>query len=195
MRTHRQGYALIELLTVGAIVGLIAAVSIPAIGPLQRRAALRASASELRAIFHLARSRAIARNANCGIKFLPVGGEWRFAVYDDGDGDGVRNDDIARRIDVLVSPQRPVLRESKVVTIGLPAQAFRDPDGERVTPASSPVRFNRSSICSFSPLGESTPGTIYITDRAGELYAVRVYGATAKMRVLRYDRGTRRWVS
>jgi hypothetical protein len=44
-------------------------------------------------------------------------------------------------------------------------------------------------------LGESTPGTIYITDRGLDLYAVRVYGATAKIRVLRYVPATKKWVA
>jgi hypothetical protein len=90
-------------------------------------------------------------------------------------------------------PARRVLRESTLATIGLLPQAVTDPDGDRLLPTASPVQFNTSQLCSFSPLGESTPGTIYITDRADQLYAVRVYGATAKMRVLRYDGGRRRW--
>jgi len=182
-----------ELLVILSIVGLMVLVSIPAFGKMRRRALLRAASIELRSIFHLARSRAIARSANCGLKFVMLGGEWHFALYDDTDGDGVRNDDIAKGIDRIVKPPRVVFPTSPLIRIGLLDQTIRDPDGARLTPQTSPVRFNRSAICSFSPLGESTPGTIYLTDRGEDLYAVRVYGATAKIRVLRYDRGTGRW--
>jgi prepilin-type N-terminal cleavage/methylation domain-containing protein len=66
-------------------------------------------------------------------------------------------------------------------------------DGDILAPAASPVQFHRSSICSFSPVGASTTGTIYLTDDAGSLFAVRVYGPTAKVHLLRYEPSTRRW--
>ena len=195
MRKGQRGFTLAEALTVLAIIGLIVLVSVPAFGTMRRRAALRSASAQLRAIFHQARSRAITRAEHCGLKFLLIGGEWHFAVYDDGDGDGVRNDDIKSGRDVLVSPPRVVLRESRAVTIGLLADSIRDPDGDPLPPTKSPVAFNKSTICSFSPIGQSTPGTIYLTDRAGDLFAVRVYGATAKIRVLRYVAAKKRWIS
>lgn len=193
--SRRDGYSLIELLIVLGIIGIMILVALPVTTKLQRRAALRAASTELRGIFQLARSRAIAHSANCGIKFFQIANVWVFALYDDGDGDGVRNDDITRGTDRMVTTPRVVLPESPAITIGVLAESIRDPDGDRLTAKSSPIVFGRSTICSFSPLGASTPGTIYITDRRSDLYAVRVYGTTAKVRMLRYDRGTKRWVS
>lgn len=195
MRTRERAFSLAETLTVVAIVGLIVAVSVPGFSALRRRAALRSASAQLRTIFHEARSRAIARGEHCGLKFLRIGAEWHFAIYDDGDGDGVRNDDIKSGKDRMVEPPRVVLPESRAVTIGLTSDSIRDPDGDPLPPTKSPVAFNASTICSFSPIGQSTPGTIYLTDRAGDLFAVRVYGATARIRVLRYVRTTKRWIS
>jgi prepilin-type N-terminal cleavage/methylation domain-containing protein len=192
---RQRGFSLSEVLTVVAIVGLIAAVTVPAFSSLRRRAALRSASAQLRTIFHAARSRAITRAEHCGLKFVQLGGVWHFAVYDDGDGDGVRNDDIKKGVDRLVDAPRVVLRESRAVTIGLTGETVRDPDGDPLPPTKSPVAFNQSAICSFSPIGQSTPGTIYLTDRAGDLFCVRVYGATARIRVLRYVRATKRWIS
>jgi type II secretion system protein H len=189
---RRQGFSLVELVTVVAIIGIIALVAIPAFGSMRRKAAIRAASAELRTIFHLARSRAIARGRNCGLKFAQEQGEWKFALYDDGDRDGVRNDDISKGIDKLVRAPRPVF-QSRIVTIGLLGIPMRDPDGDKLRVDSSPVAFNKSAICSFSPVGEATPGTIYITDQGRDLWAVRVLGATARVRMLRYDRLASRW--
>jgi prepilin-type N-terminal cleavage/methylation domain-containing protein len=188
---RRNGYSLAELLIALAIIGLFVSIGLPSLARLNRRTALRAAAGELRSIFHMTRMRAITRGTNCGIKFIDTGDEWQFAIYDDGDRDGVRNDDIYRGIDRRVTAPRPVLRESRAVTIGLIEGSIDDPDGEPLD--ESPVRFGRSAICSFSPYGEATSGTIYLTDRELELYAVRVYGATAKIRTLRYDIDSERW--
>jgi prepilin-type N-terminal cleavage/methylation domain-containing protein len=187
------GFSLIELLTVVAILGLVFVVSVPAFGKMRRRAALVAATSELRSVFHLTRSRAIARGVNCGMKFELLGGQWQFSVYEDGDRDGVRNDDIKKGIDKRVARPRTVFRHDGIVSIGLLDIPIKDPDGDPLGPNKSPVAFNKSAICSFSPYGESTPGTIYLTDGGRNLWAVRVFGATAKMRVLHYDRGTRKW--
>ena len=188
-----RGYSLMELLTVLAILSTIVTITVPAFASHRRRTALRAASAEIRAAFHLTRSRAIARNVNCAMKFVLLAGEWHYAVYEDGDGDGVRNDDIAKGKDPLVERPRILFPESRIVTAGLLPETIRDPDGDPLPPSKSPIAFNSSTLCSFSPAGEATPGTIYLTDRGRDLYAIRVYGATAKIRVLRYDRLKRKW--
>ncbi|HEX8618149.1 MAG TPA: GspH/FimT family pseudopilin [Thermoanaerobaculia bacterium] len=194
MPRHQRGHSLLELLAALAILLLFIAVTLPAFASIGRKRALRAATAELRSTFAETRSRAIARGIHSGLKFTKLAGTWHFASYEDGDGDGVRNDDIASGVDRQVATPRLVLRESELVTIGLLPYDIKDPDGDPLPAAKSPVAFNKTTICSFSPLGEATPGTIYITDRR-ELWCVRVYGATAKLRALRYDAAKKRWVS
>ncbi|MFZ2491891.1 MAG: GspH/FimT family pseudopilin [Thermoanaerobaculia bacterium] len=193
IRHGQRGFTLIEMSATVSIIGLLVLVAVPSFSSLRRNAAARVAAKDLGAIFHLTRSRAIARGTNSGLKFVKLGGEWQFAVYDDGDRDGIRNDDITKRVDRLVVPHRPVFQQTDIATIGLPSYSIVDPDGDKLPPTRSPVVFGNSTICSFSPTGESSPGTIYVTNRRDELYAVRVYGNTAKIRVLRYDRASRKW--
>jgi Tfp pilus assembly protein FimT len=181
-----------EILTVIAIVGLFVSISLPAFAHFRRSTGLRAATQEIRAIFHFARSRAIARGANCAVKFSRSGSQWMYAIYDDCDGDGVRNDDIRSGTDTAFAAERVVLPQEHFADIGI-SRAVRDVDGRGVlSPESSPVRFNSSTLCSFSPDGSSTPGSIFLTDGEGGTVVVRVYGTTAKIRVLRYhpDRGT-----
>jgi prepilin-type N-terminal cleavage/methylation domain-containing protein len=192
---RRNGYSLLEMLIALAIIGLFTVMAVPAFANMQRKFALRAATAELRSILQATRMRAIARGQHAGLKFFRAGNEWSFAVYDDGDGDGLRNDDISRGVDKMVAPPRLVLRESRSVFIGLLPYSIKDPDGDPLKPSANAVQFNRSTLCSFSPLGESTPGTVYLTDDAGrDLWAVRVYGASAKVRVTRYDPNRRKWV-
>jgi prepilin-type N-terminal cleavage/methylation domain-containing protein len=191
---RQRGYTLAELLTTIAIITSIVLVSIPSFANLRRKSAVQAAAASMRSVFQLARSRAIARGTNCGIKFVQIRGEWQFALYDDGDGDGVRSDDIDRGVDKRAMPPRTVLPGASMVSVGVLNESIRDPDGDPLTAASSPVQFNRSTLCSFSPIGQATPGTIYLTSAGRNLWAVRVYGMTGKMTVLRYDTGTRKWL-
>jgi Tfp pilus assembly protein FimT len=176
--------SLVELLTVVAIVGLMVAISIPSLHDLSRRRELQAATAELRTILRKVRSRAVARGSNSAVKFREIGGVWHYGFVDDGDGDGVMNDDIASGVDRIVTPFRQVFGTAGKVRIGLPDVPVRDGEsGDIVTPDASPVRFNRSTICSFSPTGSATPGSIYLTDGARGAAAVVVYGATGKVRM------------
>ncbi|HWW62143.1 MAG TPA: GspH/FimT family pseudopilin, partial [Thermoanaerobaculia bacterium] len=190
---RHRGFTLTELLIALAIVGMVVAFSMPAFHGMRNRAAIASASNELRGIFRLAASRAIARGRNSGVKFFQSGSRWEFAVYDDMDGDGVRNDDIDKGIDKRATMRRAVFLESRVVTIGLPSFAIRDPDGDTIAPTKLPVQFGSSTICSFSPVGESTPGTIYLIGGTGEIWAARVSPLNARSRLLRYDTTTRKW--
>lgn len=193
-RRPERGFTLIEVLTVISIIGIIALTALPAFATHRRRAAARAAASEVRSVLQKTRSRAIARGHNAGVRFASSAGTWTYTIHDDGDRDGVRNDDIRKGIDRAVTRSMPVLHYDRAAAIGLPPFKLVGPDGEVIKKGSSPVRFNTSQLCSFSPLGESTSGTIYLTDGQSEIYAVRVYGGSAKIRTLRYDASAKRWV-
>ena len=197
MHRHRQeGLTLIELLIVLAILGMIVSVGVPQFLTFQRRNAVRNAAAELRAIFNNTRMRAIARGRNSGVKFIKnADGTWAYALYDDGDGDGVRNDDITSGVDRCIQQPRRVLQSlERRAFVGLPPYKLVDPDGDPLPPTKSPVNFNNSTICSFSPIGESTPGTIYVTDSIEDVYAIRVYGTSGRVRVLRWKGAKAKWV-
>lgn len=189
-----RGFSLIELLVVLSIMGLFLAVSIPALSTLRSGIVLRAAAQEASASLHFARSRAISRDINTGVKFTMTGGKWVYTIYDDVDGDGVRNDDIAAGIDVPLRGATTVLAGERNVRIGFTHPPPNDPDTSRpFSPSASAVQFGISKICSFSKRGEATPGSIYLTDGSGGAAAVRVHGATGRVRILRYDSETGRW--
>lgn len=191
-----RGFTLAEILTVVAILGVIVLSSVPAFFNLRRRHAVRVAAAEIRAVFHFARSRAIARSTNTAIRFRKQNETWHYAIYEDGDGDGVRNDDIAAGRDRVVRGFRKLMQESGGAQVGLPDIPLRDPDTrQRIPRGTSPVHFNRSQLCSFSPIGGGTAGSIYLTDGHDLAAVVRVYGATGKIRTLSWNAGSARWES
>ena len=192
MPKHLRGYSLIELLAVVAVIGLIALCATPAFFNYRRRMSILAASEQLRNILRLTRSRAVASGHNVGVKFI-AGREWTYAIYEDGDGDGVRNDDIDRRIDRRIFGPEVVMPSFHIATIGLLRTTVKDPDGDPLKPDASPVQFGRSTICSFSPTGSGTPGTVYLIDNGGQLWAARVHGAGGRVLVLRYDDGKKKW--
>ena len=193
MPRHEHGHTLLELLVALVILGIMVCAAVPAFATYRRRTSINAAARELQATLRLVRSRAIARSAHAGIKFTGSGSNWTFAVYDDGDNDGVRNDDIRKGIDPLAVKAAPLMPQLHVARIGLLPYAIKDPDGDPLPPTNSPVAFNNSTICSFSPIGSGTPGSVYLTDDIGDLYCLRVLGASGRVRILRYDATKKKW--
>jgi hypothetical protein len=71
---------------------------------------------------------------------------------------------------------------------GLPAV---DPGG--TAPGSDPIRLGSGNIASFSAMGTSSSGTVYIRSRRDAQYAVRIFGETGKTRMLKFEPRTGRW--
>jgi hypothetical protein len=55
------------------------------------------------------------------------------------------------------------------------------------------VKLGSSNLLTFTPMGTSSSGTLYVLGRRNLQYAIRVYGETGKVRALRFDSQTRQW--
>jgi hypothetical protein len=179
MRT--RGFSLLELLTVVAIVMTMAVFALPPIRAMVADAHLLGAGREFCSSFRLAASTAIRGNVYTAIRFERRADEVRYAVYRDGDDDGVRSDDIASGRDALVAGPFP-LAIGPTVRVGIRPGTPAIPP-ERGLLSGDPIRFGSSDILSFSPLGTATPGTFYLMGDGAQA-AVRVTGGTARVRLM-----------
>lgn len=193
---NSRGFQLVELIIALALVAILAAFAIPSLLNASAGIRLQLAAYELVGVLRTARAIAVLRSANVAVKFRADSRGATFALYRDGDGDGVLNRDIDDGTDPQVAPPRRLSYFGSGIDFGFPpGPAPRDPSDAttRLERLEDPIRFNGSDLASFTAIGSSTPGTLYITDRARQLAAVRVYGRTAKVKVLRYDLGSEKW--
>ena len=100
-RRPARGITLLELLTTLAIFSITAGLTAAAAHAYAGMSSLRAASHEIASVFSQARSRALFRNAYSGVKWIARDGDLTLQIHDDGDGDGVRNDDIDSGVDPL----------------------------------------------------------------------------------------------
>ncbi|HVO11045.1 MAG TPA: GspH/FimT family pseudopilin [Vicinamibacteria bacterium] len=185
MRT--RGFSLVELLVVVAIVMLMAAVAFPMFRPMFADAHLVGAARTFCSKFRLARSIAVRRNVYTAIRFEPRGSEIWYSVYQDGNNNGVLSVDIGSGRDVRVAGPFPLTTGGADVRVAInPDTPAPPPDSGLLS--GDPIRFGRSDIVSFSPLGTATPGTLYLAGDSAQA-AVRVVGSTARTRLLVFRGG------
>lgn len=131
-----------------------------------------------------ARVQAVRRAANVALRFATVGDDVTVGMVVDGDRDGVRTEDV----DTLVDPvlEEPIRLGDRFpgVRIAIGADAG----------GGAAVRFGSSGLLSFTPLGTSSSGTVYVRGRDGSQFGVRVLGATGRTRVLRFHAGSGEWI-
>ena len=195
MRTG--GFTLLELLVIMAITVVTAAALTPDALRLTSALRVRTAAAEVAGALRFARGLAVRSGEHVAVRFrVDDEGAVSFAVYRDGDGDGVLNSDIATGVDPLEGPVRKIRHLGHGVRFGFPpGPAPRDPANPRrfLDRLEDPIRFNRSDLASFNPLGGSTPGSVYLTDGRDHLTVVRLYGITGKLKAMNYDRLREEW--
>lgn len=181
-------------MAVVAIVAALAAAVLPGAFHLRASLSIRSAAGEVGTALLRARAHALASDRYVGLKFRKNGDRHEWALYRDGNGNGIRTLEIASGVDPPLGIVYPWSRNDVLPGI-MKGQRVPDPGspGRFLDRTDDPIRFNKSDICSFSPLGESTPGSIYLWDGRDRMAVVRVFGRTAKVRTLYYRRGGKGW--
>lgn len=191
-----RGITLSETLAVLALLAIGLAAALPTVADLGSAGRAAAGARLMATAFHAMRWRSVAENRAHGLYFERRDDGWVWYEVADGNGNGLRSAEIEDGTDgALSGPQRLEDRVSRV-RLGFPAGGpipRIPPRTGMIADLDDPVQFGRSNIVSFTPLGASSSGTLYVTDGRHELLGVVLFGPTVRVRVWRFDRRTGRW--
>jgi type II secretory pathway pseudopilin PulG len=190
--TPSRGFSLLELVFVAGIAATLSAVAVPqyltAIDGFRAAGAAR----YISARFQRARMEAVMRSADVALQFTSSPSGYVYATYVDGNHNGVLTRDIQRGVDRRLGPSEQLSDQFPGVDFGaIPGLPAIDAGG--TAPGSDPIRLGAGSLATFSAAGTSSSGTVYIRSRRDVQYAVRIFGATGKTRMLKFDPGTRQW--
>jgi Tfp pilus assembly protein FimT len=188
---------LFDLLATLAVIAIVAAVGVPELFRATEQTRLSLGANEIASALRLTRVYAVRHSDHVAIKFATASdGAVTYALYRDGDGDGVRTQDIELRVDPQIEPWRPLTHLGRGIGFGFPPGPLpRDPTSGRPIGGSrdDPIRFNSSDLASFSASGSATPGSVYLTDGRRGFVVVRVTNVSGRVRTWRWDRDQALW--
>jgi prepilin-type N-terminal cleavage/methylation domain-containing protein len=179
----QRGFSLLEMLVVVAVILVMAAVAVPTLKAYSEEAHLLGAGRQFRGEFRLARSVAARSGVQTAIRFEQQADGTYFSVYMDGNYNGVLAAEILRGVDRRISGPLRLDAGAPGVRVGInPGTPAIPPERGRLDPA-DPIRFGRSNMLSFSPLGTATPGTFYLAG-ANAQAAVRVTPGSARVRLM-----------
>lgn len=186
------GFSLVELLFTMVIAGTLTAIAVPqglrALDDVRTRGAARYLAQRLGD----ARLDAIKRDISEGLRFEPGIPDYRVSTILDGNGNGLRTADLQNGIDRALTPAELLNSHFSGVAFGI-LDGIPDADGQP-SDGSDGVRVGVSKMLSMNPDGTSSSGTLYVHGSGRSQYAVRIFGVTGRVRVLRYDQVAGRWL-
>ena len=190
--TTRSGYTIVELLFVLGTVATLSSVAVPQVLAGLDDFRTAGAARHIAARLQRARMDAVVRSADVGLQVTTTAGGYNYAVYVDGNRNGVRASDIQGGTDKrLVPPERLSDQFTGVDFGAIPGLPAVDSGG--TPPGTDPIRLGSSSMATFAASGTSSSGSLYIRGRRNAQYVVRIYGQTGKTRVLKFDARSRQW--
>ena len=193
-RGEPAGWSLVELVMVIGVSLVVGALALAAFAPLSAGARAVGAARYLAALLQRERIEAVRTGRVCGLRFDDDGSTVGFVRVADGNGNGLRSAEIAGGIDPVRGPRVRLADAFAGVRFAIVDDVPAVDGGPAMLAAGTdPVRLG-SSILAFAPTGSATSGTLYLASADGRQFAVRILGATGRVRTFEFDRATARWV-
>ena len=187
--SRSDGYSLVELLFAMSVVATLGGIVIPVasstVDDLRAAGAARHMAARIASI----RLDAVRRSAMVSLRFDPQGADYKFTTFVDGNGNGVRTADITVGVDSPLSATDRLSHHFPGTALGL-LPGVPDLDGS--VSSSDGVRIGSTPFLSTAPNGSCTGGTLYVHGKRRQ-YAIRILGATGRVRLFVFEPGPRRW--
>jgi len=192
-RAGQEGHSLAECVVCLALIAIVTMVAIPHLAEARRAAALRALAQQVSGLLARSRSWAVLHDRNTALVFERAGA-WQCFVAVDGDGDGVRREDILAGRDPVVGA-KVRLREGDIALGILSSERVPDPSGSGWLGGDlgDPVRAGSGDIISFSAGGTARSASVFMTDNRSQMRVVRVFAATGRTRSMVWKSGWEHW--
>ena len=187
-----RGYSLVELIFVLGVAGTLSAMATPqllvTIDDARTIGAVRYVSTRLQD----SRMEAVTRDVNVAMRFTLAEGVYGYTVYRDGNGNGVLSRDIERGVDAPIHAIERLPDKFAGVDFGA-LEGIPPADGSGTAPGTDPIRLGSSDMVSFTAVGTSTTGTLYVRGRRNTQYAIVIFGETGKTRIVKYDARIRGW--
>ena len=193
MWTSDRGIALVDVLAATGLSLVLAAVAVPVIGATLDREHVIVGTHYLAAQVQRARLESLKRAAAVAVRLEVLDGRAAVQLFADGNGNGVLQRDIDRGVDRALTEMAWLDQHAREVSLRINQQVTDVAGAAELDAGDDPLRIGNTSLVSFSPLGSSTSGTLYVAARRGPQMAIRIYGATGRVRVLTFDAQARQW--
>ena len=193
-RGEQAGWSLVELLMVIGVSLVVGALAMAAFAPLGANARALGAARYLAALLQRERIEAVRTGRVCGLRFDDDGSAIGFVRVADGNGNGLRSAEIVAGVDLFRGPRVRLADAFAGVRFAIVDAVPSIDGGPGLAAGADPVRIG-SSILAFAPTGIATSGTLYLASSDRRQFAVRILGATGRVRVFEFDRRSMQWVS
>ncbi|HUQ87336.1 MAG TPA: hypothetical protein VM096_07240 [Vicinamibacterales bacterium] len=188
-----RGAALIDIIVCASLCVVMGAIAVPVIGGTLDRERTIIGAQYLAGQLQRARLESLKRARAVAVRIEIMGDRTLLRLFADGNGNGVLQRDIDRGIDLPLTPVQWLDDQARDLSVRINQQVTDVSGAATLGPGDDPLRIGNTSLLTFSPVGTATSGTLYVAAPQGPQMAIRVFGATGRVRVLMFDARTRQW--
>ncbi len=191
--TEASGAAFVDVIVAMLLCFLMAAIAVPVIGGTLDRERTIIGAQYLAGQLQRARLESLRRARSVAVRVEVIDDRTQLRLFMDGNGNGVLQRDIDRGLDLPLTPLGWLDDQARDISLRINQDVTDVAGAATLGPCDDALRIGNTSLLTFSPVGSATGGTLYVAAHRGPQMAVRVFGATGRVRVLMFDAQTRQW--